>query len=226
MFSNLLESKPKAQRSLGGTLVSVVTHAGVIVLAIQATLHAGERKDDPETKVHYAQVKDDTPKPPKVQQVVVAPPKGFQTLTAPVNIPDVLPDIDLTRPPTNADQWTGVGAPGGRDSGAVVTAPKDNHVFYESEVEKPAMSAPGSPAPRYPELLKSAGVEGEVIASFVVDTAGRADVSSFKVLRSTNELFVSAVRTALPSMRFLPAEVGGRKVRQQVQQPYVFAIVK
>lgn len=161
MFSNLLESKPRAQRSLGGTLVSMVTHAGVIVLAIQATLHAGERKADPETKVHYAQVKDDTPKPPKVQQVVVAPPKGFQTLTAPVNIPDVLPDIDLTRPPTNPDQWTGVGAPGGRDGGTVAAAPQPSHVFYESEVEKPAMSAPGSPAPRYPEMLKSAGVEGD-----------------------------------------------------------------
>jgi protein TonB len=226
MFSTLLESKPKVQRSLSGTLVSIVAHAGVIVLAIQATLHAGEQKDDPETKVQYTQVKDDTPKPAKVQQVMVAPPKGFQTLTAPINIPDVLPEIDLTRPPTNPGDWTGVGAPGGRDSGTVVTAPQPNHVFYESEVEKPVMSAPGSPAPRYPELLKSAGVEGEVIASFVVDTAGRADLTSFRILKSSNELFGAAVRTALPSMRFLPAEVGGRRVRQQVQQPFVFSIMK
>jgi protein TonB len=227
MFSNLLESKPNAQRSLGGTLVSAVTHAAVIVLAIQATLHAGERKVDPATKVNYAEVKDDAPKPPKVQQVQVAPPpKGFQTLTAPVNIPDVLPEIDLTRPPTNDRDWLGVGAPGGRDSGKVVTAHADTHIFYESEVEKPVMGAPGSPAPRYPELLKSAGVEGEVVASFVVDTLGRADASTLKLLKSTNELFGAAVRTALPSMRFLPAEVGGRKVRQQVQQPFVFAIAK
>jgi protein TonB len=227
MFSNLLESKPKAQRSLGGTLVSVVAHAGVIILAIQATLHAGERKDDPATKIHYAEVRDDSPKPPKVQQVQVAqPPKGFQTLSAPVNIPDVLPAIDLTRSPTNADDFSGVGAPSGRANGVIVAAPGDNHVFYESEVEKPVMGAPGSQAPRYPELLKGAGVEGEVIASFVVDTTGRADPSTLKILKSTNELFGAAVRAALPAMRFLPAEVGGRKVRQQVQQPFVFAIVK
>lgn len=227
MFSNLLESKPKAQRSLGGTLVSMVVHAGVIVLAIQATLHAGERKDDPTTKLVYAQVKDDALKAPKVKQVLVAPPpKGFQKLTAPVNVPDMLPEIDLTRPPTNAGDWTGIGAPGGRENGPVVATASDNHVFYESEVEKPVMSAPGSPAPRYPELLKSAGVEGEVVATFVVDTLGRADASTLKFLKSTNELFGAAVRTALPSMRFLPAEVGGRKVRQQVQQPFVFSIAK
>lgn len=227
MFSNLLESKPKAQRSLGGTLVSMVAHAGTIVLAIQATLHAGERKDDPATKVQYAEVKDDAPKPPKVQQVQIAqPPKGFQTLTAPVNIPDVLPEIDFTRRPTNPDEWKGIGAPGGRDSGVVAAPHADNHVFIESEVEKPVMSVPGSPAPRYPELLKAAGVEGEVVAAFVVDTLGHADPSSLKFRKSTNELFAAAVRTALPSMRFLPAEVGGRKVRQQVMQQFVFAIAK
>ena len=33
-------------------------------------------------------------------------------------------------------------------------------------------------------------------------------------------------RTALPSMRFLPAEVGGKKVKQLVQQPFVFNIMK
>jgi len=34
------------------------------------------------------------------------------------------------------------------------------------------------------------------------------------------------VRSALPNMLFLPAEVGGKKVKQLVQQPFVFAIVK
>lgn len=227
MFSTLLESKPRAQRSVGGTLVSIVTHAGVIVLAIQATLHAGEKKHDSTTPVQYAEVQDDAPKPPKVRQLQLAPPpKGFQTLTAPVNIPDALPEIDLTRTPTNAGDFTGVGAAGGRDSSIVVKVHDGTQVYFESQVEKPAMSLAGSPAPRYPELLKAAGVEGEVIASFVVDTTGRADLSSFKILKSTNELFGAAVRTALPSMRFLPAEVGGKKVRQLVQEPFVFTIVR
>ena len=85
---------------------------------------------------------------------------------------------------------------------------------------------PGSGSPRYPDILRSAGVEGEVLAQFVVDTLGRVEPGSFKVIRKSHDLFEAAVRSALPQMRFLPAEVGGRKVKQLVQQPFVFALQK
>ena len=65
-----------------------------------------------------------------------------------------------------------------------------------------------------------------MIAQFIVDTTGRAEPISFKVLRTTHELFAEAVRTALPKMRFIPAELGGRKVKQLVQQPFSFTIQK
>lgn len=65
-----------------------------------------------------------------------------------------------------------------------------------------------------------------MVVSFVVDTTGRAEASSIQILRTTNDLFGAAVRTALPNMRFLPAEAGGKKVRQKVQQPFVFTIIK
>jgi TonB family protein len=97
-------------------------------------------------------------------------------------------------------------------------------VYFEYQVEQPVMAVPGSPAPRYPDILKKAGVSGEVIASFVVDTTGKADVNSLKVLRSSHELFVNSVATALQDMRFTPALVGGRKVKQLVMQPFVFQI--
>ena len=64
------------------------------------------------------------------------------------------------------------------------------------------------------------------MAQFVVDTTGRVEMSTFKVLRTTHDLFAAAVRQALPTMRFIAAEVGGRKVKQLVQQPYVFNIAK
>jgi protein TonB len=97
-------------------------------------------------------------------------------------------------------------------------------VLTESEVEKPAAVAAGSMSPRYPEMLRVTGAEGSVVAQFVVDTTGRAIGSTLQVLRSTHALFGEAVKNALPMMRFLPAEVGGRKVRQLVQQTFVFAI--
>lgn len=97
-------------------------------------------------------------------------------------------------------------------------------VYFEYQVEQPVMAVPGSPSPRYPDILKQAGVAGEVIASFVVDTTGLAEVASLKVLRSSHQLFVNSVVTALPNMRFTPALVGGRKVKQLVMQPFVFQI--
>ena len=227
MFTTLLESKPKAQRSIGGSLVSMAAHAVVIVLAIQATLNAGQKTEPRETAVQYTEVKPDAPPPPKVQQIQIAPiAKGFQTLTAPVNIPDVLPAIDLSSRPTDERDWNGIGAPGGVHNGVVDVPPAENQVYFEYQVEKPVVALSNSAAPRYPEVLKAAGVEGEVVATFIVDTTGRADVGSFKVLKSPSDLFSAAVRTALPNMRFLPAEAAGKKVRQQVQQSFVFAIVK
>lgn len=98
--------------------------------------------------------------------------------------------------------------------------------YFEFQVEKQVTTAPGSPQPRYPEEMKKANMEGEVLAQFVVDTTGRAEVNTFKVLKSTNELFTNAVRTALPGMRFVTAEIGGQKVKQVVQQPFTFALSK
>lgn len=229
MFNNLLESKAKKQKSPGGIVVSAIMHVLLIFLAIQATLNAGQKKEKRDEKVDYVEVKKDEPPPPKEKppEVMVAPPpKGFQTLTAPVNIPDVLPDIDLSKKVTNEADFTGKGVAGGREKGIVGAAPVENQTYFEYQVEKPVMAVPGSPTPRYPDILKSAGVEGEVVVAFVVDTTGRADVSSLKILKSTHELFSAAVRTALPTMRFLPAEVGGKKVKQLVQQPFVFNIIK
>ena len=229
MFNNLLESKAKKQKSPGGAFVSFMLHVLLIVLAIQATLNAGQKKEKREEKVDFVEVKKDEPPPPKEKapEVMVAPPpKGFQTLTAPVNIPDVLPDIDLSKKVTNEADFTGKGVAGGREKGIVGAAPVENQTYFEYQVEKPVMAVNGSPTPRYPDILKSAGVEGEVVVAFVVDTTGRADVSSLKILKSTHELFSAAVRTALPTMRFLPAEVGGKKVKQLVQQPFVFNIIK
>jgi periplasmic protein TonB len=228
LLNNLLESKPQKQRTTGGLITSIVMHTIILVGAVYATLHATTKKEKREEKIDFVEVKKDEPPPPKEKPPEVQappPPKGFQVLTAPVNIPDVLPDIDLTKRLTNADDFSGKGVAGGRNNG-VVAAVNTDQVYFEFQVEKPVMQAPGSQSPRYPEILKSAGVEGEVLASFEVDTTGRAIPGSFKVLKTSHELFASAVRNALPNMRFLPAEVGGKKVKQLVQQPFVFAIQK
>jgi TonB family protein len=96
--------------------------------------------------------------------------------------------------------------------------------YYSFETDKPARGAPDSPQPQYPAALRDAGVQGEVMAEFVVGADGLADPLTLKVLSSPNKLFTDAVRAALPSMRFVPAEAQGRAVRTVVQQAFAFAL--
>jgi protein TonB len=233
VFNNLIESKPVKQRSFGAGTVSTLLHVAIIAASIFATANAGmEEEEEVVQKVDFVEVKQDEPPPPEPdapppppEQVMQAPPpKGFQVLSAPISIPDVIPEIDLSKAITNEDDFSGRGVAGGVSTGVVGgTGPVNpDQTYFDFQVEKPAASAPGSPGPRYPDILRSGGVEGEVLAQFEVDTLGRVLVASFRVLRSTHALFEQAVRSSLPNMRFLPAEVGGRKVRQLVQQPFVF----
>ena len=234
MFNNLIESRPAKQKTLGGTIFSMVFHGAVIGFSLYATKHAVEAAaEEVVQKVDFVEIKKDEPPPPDTPpppDIVAAPPppKGFQVLTAPVNIPDVIPDIDLSKKLTNEDDFSGKGVAGGVAAGVVGgTAPLNtDQPFFDFQVEKPVAPIPGTGQPRYPDILRSASIEGEVLAQFVVDTTGRVEISSYKVIRQSHELFAAAVRNALPQMRFLPAEIGGRKVKQLVQQPFVFALQK
>jgi TonB family protein len=99
-----------------------------------------------------------------------------------------------------------------------------NKTYIDFQIEKPAMPVAGNPTPRYPDALVQQRVSGEVLAQFVVDTTGRADLSTFKVLKATNPQFVEAVRSVLGSWKFTPAEVGRHTVKQLLQMPFAFKV--
>lgn len=96
--------------------------------------------------------------------------------------------------------------------------------FYEFQVDRPARPSSDNPAPVYPPSLRAAGIVGAAVVQFVVDTAGRVDMSTFKVLASDHDLFTTAVREQLPAWRFTPAEKGGHHVPQVVQKPFTFPL--
>jgi len=232
MFNTLVESDSKTARRTRGTLFSILAHYGLILAAIYTSAQAESVHDGPkQEKIDFVEpVKDPVQKeevPPP--ELIAAPPplRSVAIIIAPIEIPSVLPDIDLRQRPTDPNDFTGKGPP------RVYAASPDSAVgvdgssaYHESQVERPVMLAPNSATPAYPDILRQAGIEGEVLVSFVVDTSGRVEVSSFKVIRATHESFATAVKNALPRMRFIPAELGTHKVRQLVQQPYSFAIVK
>src|SRR3954447_2889757 len=237
MFNNLIESKPKKQRTTGGLVFSGVIHAILGTAAVYGTLQAKEQLEKPKAeKVEFVDIKKkeeppppkEVPPPPKDVVMAPPPPKGFQVLTAPVKVPDVIPDIDLSKKVTDEADFSGKGVAGGTSKGVVGgTAPVNtDQPYFEFQVEKQVSPVPGQSGPTYPDMLKSANVEGEVLAQFVVDTTGRFEPGSFKVLKSSHELFTNAVKNALSRMKFYPAEVGGRKVKQLVQQPFTFSLTK
>lgn len=97
-----------------------------------------------------------------------------------------------------------------------------NVPYFEWEVDVPVGGLPLEPL-RYPEAFVQRDLgHGEVLAQFVVDTTGRVEMGSFKVLKTTHQVFTSAVRSALVDMQFVPAVHAGRRVRQLVQTPILF----
>jgi protein TonB len=138
----------------------------------------------------------------------------------------VLPDIDLRRSVTDPQAFAIRSPRGSGDNDGPVTGATlpPGAVLTAEEVEQ-AVRLSGQPvAPEYPNALRRAGVEGDVLVKFVVDTLGLADLSTIEVIRSTHDLFTQAVRKAIGQQRFTPAIVGSRTVRQLVQQPYSFTI--
>jgi TonB family protein len=82
----------------------------------------------------------------------------------------------------------------------------------------------GNPAPKYPPDLLRRRVEGRVMAEFLVDANGRADVRTLRIVSSPDEQFSQAVGAVLPRLRFLPAERDGTKIEEWVAMPFRFSL--
>ncbi|HVH69196.1 MAG TPA: TonB family protein [Gemmatimonadales bacterium] len=218
MFDHLIESQRRKNRGRGFGLgaVSLVIHTVLIAAAVYATLNAGQT--DNSVKVDTAMVFVDQPKqekPPEQQPVQLdVPLKGFQTVVAPDVIPTNIPPVNLTEHFDPKD-YSGTGVEGGISTGMV---PTGNEVFMEAIVEeKPAVLS--GPNPQYPELLRQAGIQGRVMVQAIIDTLGRAEANSVKVLQSPNPGFDQSAKTYVLKTLFRPARVHGRAVRVLVQLP-------
>jgi protein TonB len=81
-----------------------------------------------------------------------------------------------------------------------------------------------SPPAQYPDALRSAGIQGRVVLEFVIDTLGRVDTASVRVLTTSHPEFALAARQVVYGTRYWPARLGGRKVRMQARVPINFTI--
>jgi len=108
-------------------------------------------------------------------------------------------------------------------SGALKIVPDADQVFVESVVdEKPEiLSGPGL---QYPDLLRQAAIQGRVLVQAIIDTTGRAEPQSVKVIQSPNPGFDQSAKNYMLGALFRPARVHGRAVRVLINVPIDFKI--
>ena len=235
MFRHLLESAPSRQRTRSAALISFTFHAALVGSALAAT--ALDPRADPEqiepTKspiyVITERPVDPAPSPrPATPTATPSVPSPMPPIIVPTEVPTTLPPVPEPGTPA-MDPWTTLptipGAPGGTGDPRAPAGPVgDGSPMWPEDVAHPAKPLGAMREPRYPEPLRTSRLEGSVIATYVVDTLGRVEPASFKAREATHPLFEQAVRTSLMQQRFRAAQWNGRRVRQLVEQQFIFRL--
>jgi hypothetical protein len=88
--------------------------------------------------------------------------------------------------------------------------------------ENPALDVDRNPVPvaMKPAILQRGtippgviGAKGAVIkADVIIDTLGRADMTTFKIIKSSHPWLTAQVKSAIPKWKYAPAELAGCKV--------------
>lgn len=235
MLTVLLESRAAPQRRVGGTALSMLVHGTLIAAVVALTMpdrgRAGSASDVIVNPVRYVvpakQVPSVSTHAPVTPTNTAPAPPDVPTIVAPTITPTELPPIDLNLPATTPDRVligrhsnlfdAGVGERG-------IPLSATDGVSDASAVDRAPRIVGRAVEPRYPAPLRAAGISGYVLAEFVVDTLGRAELGTLRFPELTSPLFGNAVREALARYRFMPGEMAGRKVRTRVAVPFEFRL--
>ena len=96
-------------------------------------------------------------------------------------------------------------------------------VYGEDDVEtRPHLTA--VPAITYPASLLLDRVSGRVVVEAVIDTTGRVEEASIRVIESSDPRFNDAAKSYARGARFTPGRVAGRAVRVRFQIPVDFRL--
>jgi TonB family protein len=219
----LLESDRSFLRSAECAFLSIVAHLGVVWLAVVATAE-GRRlpADQSEARVFFLLPPDRVDARQRQTEIIQlgAPGEDLQDGTQVLGPRGSGPHV---RPPAyGVRRGERHGARGRLPFGPSPFVP--DTIFSVLDVEETVVRYEGSAAPVYPRDLLAVGAEGLVHATYVVDSTGRVDTTTIRVVQSDDPRFTESVRTALCVMRFRPAKRGGKTVNQLVEQRFRFRI--
>ncbi len=176
-----------------------------------------------------------------------APPvaKGYQELVPPAGVPDRLPDVDASAPAVKLEDFSGVGVAGGVAKGVeggearntakeppsgnnegegAGGAPVDVNVVEERPSLQNASEMQRVLQRLYPDMLRDAGISGQTMLKFVIDTNGRVENGSVEVVNTSHDGFAGASVQAADKFRFRPAKIGGRPVRVSITMPITWTL--
>ncbi len=237
MFDNLVESNRSGRRDVKGTIMgmfgSTVFQAAVMVAAVYATMGVAQevseavdidtimlQLDEPEE-----QPEEQPEEPPPIVTSLNPPPKGFQVLMAPVDIPTEIPPVNLEQRFDPRD-YSGVGVEGGvfqgveGGTGPVVDLAQ---VFAEAVVDE-VPERISCPLPEYPRMMQQANIQGQVLLQFVVETDGHVKDENIEVLSASHRAFEGPAKDMISKCLFRPGRVRANPVRVLVQMPIVFTL--
>jgi TonB family protein len=219
----LLQHPPRSpERSPFGATVSVVVHAVVVVSLVAGTRQSVIPSD--ELRESIIQTALSYLLPPDKKGTLASEPLAEWTPSRTGAPQTPLPEsawgtLERQKTGAQAKEDTEASAPVPLSEAATAL-----DAYTLLGVDSGAVRDPESAAPAYPALLQARGIEGVAVVRFVVDTTGRADVETFQLMETNHALFGKAVRDALPHMKFNPATIGAKKVRQLVELPFAFVI--
>ena len=233
MLNTLLESRSSKAGNQAFAAASATVHGTLIIIAAFATGAGARAVTDPEEPAAITWITPQTtPSAVPASPARTSPPSPLQVtpvtqVSLTFDVPSTLPaiNIPLGAMPT-ADFPQPVGSSSSTSSETPAgSGPGDGRRAYTSdEVEVPVSALPGGVRPEYPPALRSSGMEGQVVAQFIVDESGHVPLETVKIISATSDLFAYSVRRAIPKMRFAAARIGQKAVPQMVQQLFVFRL--
>ncbi|HET7470269.1 MAG TPA: TonB family protein [Gemmatimonadales bacterium] len=215
MFDTLLESRhPTLGLPRWGVAVAVGLHAAVVGAVLRPPPARAVQVDLIGTELPLF-VEPSGPRQVDPGGLVVPGPTRIDL--PPIPLPGTIPGVPPVEVPGPGGPVTPIiGPPGSGEPGATEPMP-------ESLVEdRPVLLA--APVPPYPALLREARVEGLVTVEAVVDTTGRPEPGSLRVVESTNTGFNAAAVATIRGALFRPGRVWGRAVRVLVRVPVAFRL--
>jgi len=229
MLTTLLESRGRSPRRRIALAASAIAHCLLMIGLVMARPRGGSATAASEPELpHIVWVAPEQEH--RVQHDQRQPnAASLAGATLPPIVPQIVVDPQIASPAARIAMPSGPIRPsfGGehfaRGDRASLTA---DAVLTEMAVDHPVEMFPGQRPPRYPAALERAGIAGAVTVQFVVDTAGRVEGGSVRVLHATHGDFAAAVEARLKSFRFVPARARGRLVRQLAEQRFQFEVVR